>query len=274
MLTSIYYNKFKIMKVICCNCGCETEVRDAEYRRQLKKGRNYFACSMSCAMSYVNKNRVHKPHSKYDFDASKVSEEVKSYLLGFLCGDGTVSYKQLKDEYRVKAVVAYSTDLEILEKIKEALKYNGKIYLSKKEGENNLACYSLIFYSSTAQKIIDWGLASEKEAHELTKLDIKDMRAFLRGFIDSDGTISLHSGKTNVDFLGREKLINQLNEVLKEFGFRIRKLPLYGYTTQLWNLAIYDRKLCVNFIKWLYEGASIYMERKHKVATEIIKLYG
>jgi hypothetical protein len=46
------------MKLICATCSKEFDREDKEYRRQIKKGRNRFFCSRSCA---ILKNLEEKP---------------------------------------------------------------------------------------------------------------------------------------------------------------------------------------------------------------------
>lgn len=46
------------MKLVCKNCGVDFELRNAEYNRQVKRGRDkdHFFCKQGCATSFSNRN--------------------------------------------------------------------------------------------------------------------------------------------------------------------------------------------------------------------------
>lgn len=52
------------MDLVCAWCGTEFTKQTAEVRRQTKKGRKWFFCSLSCAATFGNVRRKNKPITK------------------------------------------------------------------------------------------------------------------------------------------------------------------------------------------------------------------
>lgn len=56
------------MKVVCADCKTEFDYSDKEFRRQSKRGRNQFFCSLSCSRKFLNRTR---PKTEGQLEASR-----------------------------------------------------------------------------------------------------------------------------------------------------------------------------------------------------------
>lgn len=199
--------------------------------------------------------------SKYSFNGFRGDREGLSYFLGLVCADGSVNEK--KQEVRL-----YSTDLDIIMKIKSRMEFTGLVHDFGPKGSGEKG---LIFGGHIGRYFISLGL-SNKEENSISNFKNIDKYHFLRGFLDGDGTIelvkrkSIPFGLNRISFLCREKMGKDLQGLL---GGRLRKIPLKGTRTcQLYELNFYGR-CAYDLAHKLWDNSSIYLDRKYKKYLQI-----
>ncbi|WPS85366.1 hypothetical protein SMD22_01685 (plasmid) [Brevibacillus halotolerans] len=194
--------------------------------------------------------------------------ETKAYILGFLYADGFVG-----DE-KANNIVFSSKDLEIIEKIARELEYTGDIRKTRKGGfEQSKKGHSLNFSSSKmANDLRNLGLYPNKSLtlSELPKIPDKLMRHFLRGYYDGDGSVGIYTNsflkKGNRytyerfywNLLATEGMIENF---VQFFGFEKYSMS-ESKTKELKYLVISAKEEVQRIYPLLYEGATIYLERK------------
>ncbi len=217
-------------------------------------------------------------HRKYNLDESffeKIDNEEKAYWLGFLSGDGFIT---AGNKVRLSLSIK---DKKHLKKFKEAVKWTGKDYLHK--DTNGLEVYfrslkmmkDLARYSITQRKTFTIKFPNLPKPLE---------RHFIRGVFDADGCINrakrvsigksgqiyiFYGGEFNIE--GNREFVSAIQSRLVELGLPFNSISYPGRSI---NRVRYGGINQLKMIyKYLYENASIFLERKKKLFEDILKKY-
>jgi len=210
----------------------------------------------------------------------KIDNQDKAYLLGLWYADGTVYEKQ----HIIKIDLI---DKELLEKVKNFLEYNGKIwkyeqgikYFDGKGYECNDSYRLRINSKRLTKRLIDLGCVPNKTyilkfptEEQLPNEFLKD---FIRGYFDGDGGISywIPNTKNNtnwkkfsINFCGTTDIINNISKILKE---KFNCCPAISdrfpdRNNNNLQLSICGNRVVKNILEWLYKDAKTYMDRKYQ----------
>lgn len=195
----------------------------------------------------------------------KIDTPEKAYILGFFYADGCNAVSS-----RCIHFTLAEQDEEILIKIKECLEAEIEIeHLPAKE------CNGYIGASQVCLKINSVYLngvltklgAPEQKTFKIVFPDWleKDLiRHFIRGYYDGDGCIYLsHRRFAEVKITGNGIFLQQTGEILEDLGFH-NVVRENKKNSKIGDLFIYSTKTTEKFLDWLYEDATIYLERKYK----------
>lgn len=227
--------------------------------------------------------------SKYKYNKdyfSKIDSEDKAYWLGFLYADGSINrfYKGEKLRSMTLEISLAYQDREHLEKFKQCIesnipifertnKLNGKEYKSVRIQLNNTkVCYDLCDLGCTPHKTYNVRLPS----YDIVPKEF--MRDFLRGFFDGDGCIN--TSKTNgkphiqVNITGMPEMLTDISDFLISEGI-IRKVPkIYkDKRSKACSMFFYGIDSNKEFLDYLYDGATIYLNRKYQKYIDFYKDY-
>ena len=203
---------------------------------------------------------------KYTINRFVNDEEGYSYFMGLLFSDGHIDWKD-------DIVYVMSTDLDIIEKVYNRLSYTGVINEEEARTSNRKKSYRVILCGENARYFKSMTSGSSKEDYTFKglKREVKDIGAFLRGFLDGDGSIrvgTLSDGTKylhGITFLGRKRIISDIQDILGEGHVKIRrpgKVDLYYLT--------YTGVKAKEIADLMYKNATIYLERKHKNYIETV----
>lgn len=173
--------------------------------------------------------------SRFRFNERSLEDrDFKSYFLGFLCTDGSVTTGK---DGRFKQVGWYSSELHHVQAITDKLGYGHKPYKVSDKGSGE---WGDSLWADNARLIQSMGLSANKEDHSLKSMDV-DLLPFLRGHFDGDGSVTLREtsiGRTlnKLSFLGRRTIMEDIQEGLFNIGFscemrkivRDGKIPMYA----------------------------------------------
>ena len=202
-----------------------------------------------------------------------IDSEEKAYILGFICADGNVSIPR----YSI-SITVQQTDIDILKKIQNAMCSNHPIKEHiqrenpyKKSNRKTLEQAHININGKTlVSPLVDLGIYGKK-TYSLNGTEIEVVpkhliRHFLRGYFDGDGNIlwekEYSSGKKyiinicgNKDFLENtfQKYFPSTNAMYKD-----------KYSKQCWCWKISDKQKVLKFLCYLYDNATIYLDRKYK----------
>lgn len=191
----------------------------------------------------------------------------KAYILGILFADG----HNCVDKDLVKLELQ-ERDIDILEKINFELESNRDLKFSDKRSKNPnwQNTYRLSIYNKhISQTLENKGMIQNKSlVLDFPKwLDKNLYSHFIRGFIDGDGHIA--NNRYSVEIVGTKMFLESINEICNElFGF-------YGVIKDTYNKDSITKTLRINtfdkskqFLDWIYNGATIYMNRKYEKYKE------
>ena len=221
---------------------------------------------------------------------SAIESEHQAYWLGFLASDGCVS--DYKGGQKRIILALKSEDEEILFKFMEDINSDYPIGRKTRKNPNGKDRY----YSTAA-------VLSDKMAEDLSRYNIVPRKtysfvmpdnlpdklypAFFRGYFDGDGSISRKIepkklGDVNVTISGFENNLTAMQEYLSKKGITSflhydNRYPKKSHTSQLFcHICFRNKTEKSNFLHYIYDDASIYLERKYLLAQkffELIKLY-
>lgn len=177
-------------------------------------------------------------------------DEYTSYLYGYVLGDGNLQRERPR-------FVIDSKDIDHMENLSRLI--GTRVYYPNNHyGEARIAVTSTIY----CNKMLDWGLVpgKSKEGCLLNKIpDGDNFNHFIRGLFDSDGCLSVRTQKSGFVWLieGHPSYMNQFKDRLP-FRFQT-KLGTNGKNV---NFNTENLTELVKIYHWLYDNATIFMDRK------------
>jgi len=202
----------------------------------------------------------------------KINTEKKAYILGLLYADG---YNQT--ERNTVSISLKEDDKDILEKITSIIQPTKPLIhiitnKSKKGFENSQNQYRLTINNKhISQRLVELGCGKAK-THNLifpTEEQVPSylIRHFVRGYFDGDGSVSGDKQK-QFGFVGTTDFLLPLQQILmKELNFSETKLDQRHKDREdsIRALRYCGINQCIAFRDWLYEDATIFLERKKNI---------
>lgn len=225
--------------------------------------------SYSSLKNYMYKQNIKCRELQRQFNEnffSKIDSECKAYWLGFLMADGCV-YKR-KNSYML-TIGLQKGDKNHLQKFHNDISSNKKIWFSKN-------CISSLHSSNImCNDLIKLGCVPKKSLIlKFPKINKELQHHFIRGYFDGDGCISYGyykgSGLTarttfvcgSYDFLYQlKKILNLPCKVFKRKNVNCYSIGVSGNKK---SSLLYD---------YMYNGATIYLDRKKQKFDEFLNLY-
>lgn len=216
-----------------------------------------------------------------------IDSEERAYWLGFLQADGCITRFYKNDELRSMSleITLAEQDKEHLEKFNQCLESNvpirekivklaGKEYKAYRLVINRTKmCYDLINLGCTPQKTYTLTFPTE---NQVAKVYLRD---FLRGFFDGDGCIStsLMNGKPHIvtKITGMHDMLISISEYLSSEKVVCTKPSLHQDKRRklVYDLAIYGTDTNYDFLTYLYDNASMYLDRKYNAYRQFYQGY-
>lgn len=208
---------------------------------------------------------------KQHCNKKKVNEEFfdvlnqdSSYWLGFIFADGYLSDSN--------GLEISSKDKEHIEKFKECIGSTHKIGVKV---INGCEYYRInITNKKIAASLRKYGIHNKKSYGWKIPEMSKEMHChFIRGLIDGDGTISDNRIGRTLDIricsYSKEVLINVLDLIQNSVDLK-NNWSIYSSEKRIPYLRINNYGTQREFLKWLYNDATIYLNRKHEKALCIL----
>ena len=213
-------------------------------------------------VNYQNRARL----DETVFDSMDTEEQF--YWLGFLYADGNIS----KTGNRLEVALALK-DIDHLEKFRNFLKltteiktvlrnghYICRLYVRNKhlwETLNNLGCVPC------KSLILEF---PKKEIFKNNKMFILH---FIRGYVDGDGCLSYYWNKqhtsinTQVSIVSTESFLNSIKKLFGNKHGYIHNKSSKDWENKAYQLT-FNGAIARKFARYLYEKATIYMQRKYE----------
>lgn len=216
-------------------------------------------------INYQNRLRI----DETVFDV--IDSEEKAYWLGFLYADGNIGSNEHKLEMNLSV-----KDLDHMKKFQNFLKYTeDKVRVSK--SYSNLAGSTDVCRFSIRNKHI-WSALNDKgcvpkKSLILTFPDLQIfadkslVRHFLRGYVDGDGSLYITKDadgyiNTCIGAVGTKEFLQGFVDYLREYTMVYKNSDSKAYSMK------YGYAKARKVARILYEGATIYLDRKYNKFLE------
>ena len=227
-------------------------------------------CSTSTVVYTLKKYNIKRRNSFertriFSFDKTyfkQIDTQTKAYFLGLLYADG-YNYK------KGVTITLQEKDKEILEQLKQELKYEGRLYYKEKL---RIGCSNTFQLCITSKEIAEdlnrLGCVPQKSLilrfPTENQVPKELIRHFIRGYFDGDGCVFI-SKQLYASFVGTFEFLFAIQEILKqELNFNFVKLHIKSKTrmTNNYQLSIGGTKKALEFLTWLYKDSTIFLNRK------------
>ena len=220
-----------------------------------------------------------------------IDTEEKAYWLGFLAADGTIRLRHGGAEKKkrgssivLKLAVKDEHHVDKFQKIfggESRMTYH-RDYTKTRKGEVSFSdnCRVSINSNKLIDDIIDKGVTPRKSATlDKPNIDSKYYNHFIRGYFDGNGHIGFTTkeGTTN----SKQDIVKMLhlgiacfstnfkNYIIEELGKEnITFKPSGDY-----SIIITSMKDTIEFIKYIYKDATVYLERKKDISDRFMDYY-
>jgi hypothetical protein len=220
----------------------------------------------------IRPGEINKRHYKVNLDYfENIDTEEKAYFLGFLYADGSLSSKG--NDVRI---VLHPKDIDILERFSKII--YGTVKLEETAPDEAGRIYKR--FCVTAKKLHDdltkWGCTPNKTfTIRFPKNLLSDdlLRHFIRGYFDGDGCISIaNTLRPVIDFSSNIVFIQELKAYLESKDFICNKIGINKENELSGNVQMTGLTNIARMYYFMYDGASIYMNRKYNIFQEFLKL--
>lgn len=205
---------------------------------------------------------------------SQIDNEHKAYWLGFIVADGCILDR--KNRTKCLAIGLSYTDFWHLHKFLADLESN----------------YPIRVYKDNGLKYCDVRMTSDKLTNDLAKYGVVPRKSlisyypaipsemdrhFIRGLFDGDGCLSVSKNGKQKSFsiIGTTELVQSVkNIILNNLDITNTKLSKVK-EVRSGDMSRYKKAgpEINKILDWLYDGATIYLDRKHEKYESIKKLY-
>ena len=191
----------------------------------------------SMAASGIHKRRIRPNFKRYNAKFFDIIGPIQCYYAGLICSDGTLQ-KRAKSSYRL---VLKLKDRELLEQFKLDIDFEGDIETQKYQLKNKE--YAEIYTISLSGIQYNWKKNLEEifkvvpnKTYSLTPPNLTDselIKAYIKGYIDGDGTICIDKRKRLILGVCSHELI--MMEWMKEFISQYIPISNQIYYPTQWN---------------------------------------
>lgn len=252
----------------CKKCSVSFETR--------KKNQTF--CSKSCANSYNTSKRKVEEKSIFECGINKIN----SYILGVIYSDGCLSYDRHTSRFRITISM---NDLMIIEFLRNNYAPTKKIY-TYKHPKGKSETYSFISTNPfDVNFLMNLGITERKSlVVSMPELDENNIRHFIRGVFDGDGSVYIN--KTSTNYNGIRKYYEYVNASFTTgsivFAQQIKNIlemnniectivkDSRSEINNSYYVKIYSKNSIANLYSYIYHDAHLYLDRKRSIFKKMI----
>jgi intein/homing endonuclease len=190
----------------------------------------------------------------------KINTESKAYWLGFIYADGCINTSGNSLRFSIELA---DYDFNHLKKFRKAIKSNHPI--TERQNSKRNTCNISINSRNIVNKLIDIGCVTNKTYNGFIDPNIlktTEMKiAFIRGYLDGNGYIDKGDKYRIVFTLQSEKLVEDLNIMIRELKIHTRIQKDQEY----FRIHIERKNDFYQLLNLIYKNASIYLDRKYEI---------
>jgi intein-encoded DNA endonuclease-like protein len=210
-------------------------------------------------------SRIYNINENY-FDVIDTAN--KAYIIGFICADGYIHTSSIQFCLSIQ-------DIEILEKIKKEIGADIPISFSKREnpynnGKNKRVCEFCVLRLNSVKLVKSLSFIPKRKTYDLNSTILDNIpeqfvRDFLRGYFDGDGGVyyGKYKKKSYSAIVSGNKEF--LENTFGKYFYTPNKLIRNLKSKQMYGWYITRKERVNEFLKYLYEDAELYLDRKYEV---------
>ena len=201
-----------------------------------------------------------------------MNTEEQFYWLGFMYADGNISKEGNRVEMRLSL-----KDKDHLEKFRKFLQLTTEIRIGETNGIK--FCHLSVRNKHLWNILNKLGCVPQKSLTlTFPNLNLfkntENILHFIRGYVDGDGCLTIFKDgdklRTRLTMVGTESFLNSINYLFSNKGY-IRNKSTKNYTNQAFELKFSDIPSRI-LARYLYENATIYLDRKYEKFLEFCRL--
>lgn len=196
-----------------------------------------------------------------------------AYWIGFISSDGHVRKNSAGSG--IISLSLKADDAEHLYKLREFAKADYPIHIRDHKSHNKIYKICEIKFTSnkTFKDLKSYGIVGNKHNRRGIKM-LEFNKDFWRGVIDADGSLGIDSRSSPwLQIAGPYPIVKQFRSFSLEYVESKAKIIQNNKSKKSYKWQVRGSKLATKLIKLLYNNCSIYLDRKHKRAAEIIKRF-
>jgi len=254
-----------LVSLECEWCGDDFEKKKKEYNRQLRKGRDYFFCSLSCGAKHRNRSQTQDKEENARNNPLKWSSDI-AYLTGLIVSDGTMHRKRPRIGFT-------NSEFELIEYVRDIVdsEITSETYKPQKNSRDGSVWWNYMFTSRRYYYFLqEMGVTPDKSL-TIGELEIPDQyfADFLRGEIDGDGSFFEYGTKFRCTInSGSKKFLEWLFTKLKDL------IGVNGGWIKEWN-GVYKLGFAINdsikISEYIYYGQQPRLTRKYRVVEKYLQ---
>ena len=197
----------------------------------------------------------------------------KAYWLGFISADGTINNYR-SGQYGFKITLKKSDD-NFLKKFLLAINASFNISYKniKLKGKNYGTCEISFRSKKFVTDLLQYITYNKTLKLHIPDIDSEYIRHYIRGFIDGDGCFYINHNnekKKCFEMVAYDQSI--LKEIQEEFSKHNITSTIYTKKNNNKKIGVYSNQSLINLHHYLYDDASIFMQRKYEKSFKILKL--
>ena len=206
---------------------------------------------------------------------NKIDSEDKAYFLGFILADGSIVNKN--NRYSL-VININDKDIKVLKTFKEKINYEGDIWYHKQRSNMcQIKVSSKILINDLSKYFI---IPNKTNIVKYPEIPDELQNHFIRGVFDGDGCISIH--KENREGCGVNRGQFNICSGSKEFIYEyvekliilvnVKRNKIINHNNRYYTIDWAGFTDIENLYKFLYNNATIYLDRKKKTFDEIYNI--
>lgn len=246
----------------------QKEVMEIFPRRPWK---NIWTKATALGLKRSNVARNGREH-KIVIDLDVIDSEVKAYILGFISADGCLS-KLSGNRIPALVIKLAIKDSGFLDNLRGIISPESKLHYS----DNDTMVWFSIADRLLSEQLQKHGIIVRKTYRPVVPLTVPPelISHWVRGYFDGDGSITFGKRIDFPDcFLAGYKPPNGDNPILEFVNREFGKVYNHNYSVTVGQKGVsvihYSGHVAVIFLHWIYENASIFMERKYNLAKRFL----
>ena len=214
----------------------------------------------------------------HDFDFFEtIDTEEKAYWLGFMYADGYIVNNENRYGEDDFGLTLAEDSIDSIEKFKASIKATNPIHYDDSKGVGQRQVKLVCRSQKTVNDLIDKGVLKGKSLilKPPTKVPQPLIHHFIRGFFDGDGSLMRYQNKNckhisfGIDFTTTYEMAKWLQETLNMGSIFPEKRR-----EATWYYSVGGNQQVLQLCHYMYDDASIWMDRKYNRYKELLEKYG